>query len=524
MILRSTPDSRSLPRNRNTTLRSRLLVRLGGLLVVMLLLVLTGAATRSGLMDMPRQALVAILLLIAGAGLLYSILALVQANLLDPLVNIRNWARRVREGRYADPIPTPAYEAFAELADDLVGIAVGQRSSRGDDSSQSQTGNIEVHDGSLQTLYEVVSSINTAHGLDDLLTRFLFTLKRITRARAAVIWVSHKPGHVEVAASSGIDESLLHPERHEVRRCLYERALTEGRIWINETLDQCEKIAGRPFFDGDRTSLVSVPMRYRGRIVGIINLFLEPGIIEHIDGLKPLLTSVGHHLSIAIERFRNDEDSRHHLLNEERTRIAHELHDSLAQSLASLRYQVRVLDETMHQGDESTTWQQLERIENSLDEANTELRELIANFRAPVSQQGLIGAIEQMVSQFRNESRIKTYLQKEWETDSLPKDTEIQILRIMQEALWNIRKHSQAKTVRIMLRHHRDGGYYILVEDDGIGFDRQVYGSPGEHVGLAIMRERALRFGGDLRIESDPGEGTRVVLVFSQPATEGRST
>ena len=99
----------------------------------------------------------------------------------------------------------------------------------------------------------------------------------------------------------------------------------------------------------------------------------------------------------------------------------------------------------------------------------------------------------------------------------------LQILRIMQEALWNIRKHSHAKTVRIMLRHHQDGGYYILIEDDGVGFSKQVYGSPGEHVGLAIMRERALRFGGDLRIESDPGEGTRVVLVFSQPESEGHS-
>ena len=58
----------------------------------------------------------------------------------------------------------------------------------------------QVQDGSLQTLYEVVSSINTAHGLDDLLTRFLFTLKRITQAHAAIIWVSHKPGHVELAA------------------------------------------------------------------------------------------------------------------------------------------------------------------------------------------------------------------------------------------------------------------------------------------------------------------------------------
>ncbi len=520
--MRSIPDSQSLPRHRHSTLRARLLVRLGGMLLVLLLLALTVGTTHAGLLDPARQILVSVLLLIAGGALAYSILALVQSNLLNPLADIRTWARRVREGRYADPIPTPAYEAFAELADDLVGIAVGQRHGTNRDDHSGHDSENQVHDGSLQTLYEVVSSINTAHGLDDLLTRFLFTLKRITQAQAAIIWVSHKPGQVELAACSGIDEALLLPERQDIRRCLYERALTEGRIWVNETLVNCEKIAGRPFFGDSQVGLVSFPMRYRGRIIGVINLFLDRGLLENVDPLKPLLTSVGHHLSIAIERFRNDEDSRQHLLNEERTRIAHELHDSLAQSLASLRYQVRVLDETMHQGDESTTWQQLERIENSLDESNTELRELIANFRAPVSQQGLIGAIEQMVSQFRNESRIKTFLQKEWAADDLPKDTEIQILRIMQEALWNIRKHSQAQAVRIMLRHHKDSGYYILIEDDGVGFSKQVYGSPGEHVGLAIMQERALRFGGDLRIESDPGEGTRVVLVFSQPATEGR--
>ena len=189
--------------------------------------------------------------------------------------------------------------------------------------------------------------------------------------------------------------------------------------------------------------------------------------------------------------------------------------------LASLRYQVRVLDETLHQGDESTTWQQLERIENSLDEANTELRELISNFRAPVSNRGLVGAIEQTVNHFRSETRIKTYLQKEWTGDTLSKDVEVQILRIIQEALWNIRKHSRAKTVRIMLRHRGNENYHILIEDDGVGFDGKVYGSPGEHVGLSIMRERALRIGGRLRVDSEPGEGTRVVLELDATKPKG---
>ena len=173
--------------------------------------------------------------------------------------------------------------------------------------------------------------------------------------------------------------------------------------------------------------------------------------------------------------------------------------------------------ETLHQGDESTTWQQLEQIENSLDEANTELRELIANFRAPAFNQNLVDAIENIVSQFRNDSGIKTYLQKEWSSTSLGRETETQILRIIQEALWNIRKHSNAKTVRIMLRDCIDGKCHILIEDDGIGINEKVYGTPGEHIGLTIMRERASRIGGELRVESETGEGTRIVLEFNQP-------
>jgi len=503
-----------------TTLRSRLLVRLFGLLV---LLGITGALLqldRVAAFSSGNRALLGVLLFIAGAALSISILSLVQHNLLDPLVQIRSWARKMREGRHIDPIPSPSCDGFADLAADL--NSLGKR--LGDSGQKRNMRLFNEHDleeRSLQILYEVVSSINTAHGLDDLLNRFLYTLKRITHASAAAIWVTQKQGSMDLSACSGLDESMLHPGRHEVRRCLYERALTEGRIWVEKDLDKCEKIAGRRFFEQDHIGLVSVPMRYRGRITGVINLFLGLDLIEQVEGIKPLLTSIAHHLSIAIERSNSEEENNQHRINDERTRIAHELHDSLAQSLASLRYQVRVLDETMHQGDESTTWQQLERIENSLDEANTELRGLIANFRAPTYKRGLLDAVEQMASQFRIETGIKTYLQKEWSARSLPVDMETQILRIIQEALWNIRKHSQAKTVRILLRAGVDGRYHILIEDDGVGISKQLNGTTaGEHIGLSIMRERAARLGGILRVESEPGEGTRVALEITQPVVE----
>ncbi|MCK5383579.1 MAG: GAF domain-containing protein [Gammaproteobacteria bacterium] len=387
---------------------------------------------------------------------------------------------------------------------------------------KTRSGDQDLEERSLQILYEVVSSINTAHGLDDLLTRFMYTFKRITQSRATAIWVSQQSGQMELSASSGIDEAMILPDRQDVRRCLYERAATEGKIWVETDLKKCEKIAGSRFFDEAQTGMVAVPMRYRGKVTGVINLFMDSELIEQIASLKPLLTSIAHHLSIAIERYHNDDIYRQHLIKDERTRIAHELHDSLAQTLASLRFQVRVLDETLHQGDESTTWQQLERIENSLDEANTELRGLIANFRAPTYDQNLVGSIEKVVSQFRNETHIKTYLQKEWSNTALSRESETQILRIIQEALWNIRKHSDAKTVRIMLKDDINGKCHILIEDDGIGINKKIYGSPGEHIGLTIMQERASHLGGTLRVESEPGEGTRIVLEIKQPEVQSK--
>jgi len=495
------------------TLRSRLLIRLLGLTIIMLLFLLVIFFKTS---SPGSQFLLPGILFIAGISIIFSILALVQKNLLDPLGYIRSWAKKVLAGRYADPIPAPAYSAFAELADDL--NQLGRKLSKGGVHADTRGMLPEgVNHDSLQILYEMASSINSARGLDDLLTRFLYILKRVTNARGATVWIASGQERMDLVASNGIDESLILPDRPEMRRCLTERAITEGKIWVDSTLDKPEQIAGRKLFKEKDMGLVSIPLRFRSKILGVINLFLPTDIISGIDSIKPLLNNASHHLSIAIEKARSEEETQQHLINDERTRIAHDLHDSLAQSLASIRYQVRVLDETLHQGDESTTWQQLERIENSLDEANTELRELIANFRAPVYKRGLLDAIEKIVGQFRSETGIRTYLQKEWSKVDLPKDVQIQVLRIIREALWNIRKHSEAKTVRIMMRHNNKGAYNILIEDDGIGFGAQVNGAEGDHMGLSIMQERAARFGAELRVESEPGEGTRVVLVFNDP-------
>ena len=93
------------------------------------------------------------------------------------------------------------------------------------------------------------------------------------------------------------------------------------------------------------------------------------------------------------------------------------------------------------------------------------------------------------------------------------------IMRIVQETLTNTRKHAQAQTVRVLLTREQTGEYLLLIEDDGIGFEgASKQGRPGEHIGLSIMEERARRLGGNLRIESEVGEGTRVELSYRPQA------
>jgi two-component system nitrate/nitrite sensor histidine kinase NarX len=203
---------------------------------------------------------------------------------------------------------------------------------------------------------------------------------------------------------------------------------------------------------------------------------------------------------------------------QERTRLSHELHDSLAQTLASLRIQIRVIDETIHSEDEKSIWHQMERAEYTIDQANSQLRELLAHFRAPVNPQGLIPSIEECIRQTQVEMGIPVYFQNEWPPQEFSETVELNVLRILQECMANIRKHSEAEGVRVLLSY-RDGEFGVLIEDDGIGFDEAlVVSRHGQHLGLNILRDRARQIDAQLDIESEPDDGTRIHLQFSVEA------
>ena len=243
-----------------------------------------------------------------------------------------------------------------------------------------------------------------------------------------------------------------------------------------------------------------------------------------------------------LEQFSNYKEEKNKEANrlaiiEERVLIASELHDSLAQTLASLRLQVRVLDESL-QGiiymknnrkfktaelytDKRIT-DELETLDESIELANTEIRQLIGHFRTPPKIDNIESEIATLVENFKSENKnIKIFFQNKIPVININKNDELHIKRITQEALINVKKHSQANIVRVLLMSYETGKYSLIIEDDGIGIAKSCFighdnEDTGEHVGLGIMRDRAHQIGGHLEIESEPGEGVRVILSFNE--------
>ncbi len=376
----------------------------------------------------------------------------------------------------------------------------------------------------LSILYEVASCVNRADSLEDLLKRFLHTLTDVIKVEAATVRLLDREGKMRLVSSIGLNaEAIKLEETLPLPTCLCGVAAGEREIKMRSDVAKCNLIIGQPLCVGSQElEMLAIPLQYRDKVLGVYNLFIRKGRYDKLED-DELLLSIGQHLGMAIEKANSDEDMRKLSIMEERTRMAHELHDSLAQTLASLRFKVRLLDDSFNRGAEADMWHELEVLENTIDEAYAELRSLITDFRAPIDGKGIIRAVERLTERFRLETGMEVFFYHNWFLKDLSREVELEVIRIVQESLTNIRKHSKASTVRLLLHSNEQGRCSILVEDDGIGLpDPLPEPNPttGEHIGLRIMQERAEKIGGEIQFESEPGEGTLIQLNFEAPPTK----
>lgn len=264
---------------------------------------------------------------------------------------------------------------------------------------------------------------------------------------------------------------------------------------------------------------LSVPLTEAGKPRGVMLMRLPPDVELDDWKLKPL-ESIGHHIGAALGAARQAEEKNRLALLEERSVIARELHDSLAQSLSYLDIQVTRLK--LHHaanGDGQSTARSATQTREIVDElklglknAYRQLRELLTTFRLGMDGRGLSDALEEAVREFSRRTDTEFRLHNKLIGHELDSGEQIHVLQVVREALNNVEHHAQAQHADIRLIAEQ-GRVRVIVEDDGIGISA---GSPREnHYGLAIMRDRAVSLGGRMRISRRTEGGTRVELEFA---------
>lgn len=230
------------------------------------------------------------------------------------------------------------------------------------------------------------------------------------------------------------------------------------------------------------------------------------------DGSVNALETLAGIMGRALERAVKKQDERRLAVLEERSTIARELHDSIAQSLSFSRIQLLRLQRAVDGGaarDEVSSI--TAELREGISSAYRQLREVLTAFRLQVNASGLAGAVDETVRAFENRTGVPVRLQNRYLGAELTANELVHLTHILREALSNVEKHARAKSVAVTVEGLEGGGFRLAVEDDGIGLPEKA--EKASHFGLGIMAERAQALHGTLTCSRRPEGGTKVELI-----------
>jgi len=278
------------------------------------------------------------------------------------------------------------------------------------------------------------------------------------------------------------------------------------------------EVSGRLVAGPGEFQTLLVPLCSGG--VGVGTLIAEfEGTVRVDDAKVRLAETVARVAALALVGLSDSTESRRLALLEERSAIAAELHDSLAQSLGFMRIQLsrlqRQLDGQSPQpvsDDAGEAARIAAELKEGVNAAYGEVRELISTFRVKMDDGGLIEAVGRAIDGFGTQTGIATTLTHELGRCRLDVNEEFHILQVIRESLANVSRHSGAQLATVDLRYGPGHEFTVTVDDDGAGFSGNA--TDTGHYGLSIMRERTASLGGTLEVVKRPTGGTRVRLAF----------
>ena len=306
------------------------------------------------------------------------------------------------------------------------------------------------------------------------------------------------------SARSGLGDDML-DARFSFALDYVHRAQTTGSLVISSELAPADS-AG--FF-----SAAVAPLMTEGQVLGAIFLGAtrkRAFTNRHVD----FLTTMSHQIALTVWNTQLYNQLDQMAVLKERFRLSREIHDGLAQTLGYLNLQTDRLAGLVGTGRTADAILEIELMRQSLQAAYVESREAIEGLRLEIERPDeMVARLREVVGQFQRQSGIQAQLSVDPLEISVPPAIALQLLRIVQEALGNVRKHSKASRVDVHLKL-TGKEMEISVADDGQGFPEVMLPDlTRQHFGLATMRERAASVGGALSVATGPGQGTRVTVA-----------
>ena len=456
-------------------------------------------------------------LVMMGLTLLAAFGAMVMTGLvvINPVARLQQALLQMRQGVLGTRLPVDSDDEFGQLNEDFNRMAQALQASHDDleFKVREKTSSIEDKNQRLSALYEVSALAAQAPNMQVLSEGFVQQVRRVSGADAAVVrWSDEGNAHYVILAADGLPRVMAEQEH-----CLRTSSCFCGQPQNSDRARVIPISTAVPMFlphchEAGYQTLVAIPVRMHQRVLGELNLFFRSSV-ELSPEMRELLEAAVRHLASTMEGLRAAALEREAAVAEERGLLARELHDSIAQSLAFLKIQTQLLRDAVAKGNIAARDRSMAELDVGVRECYADVRELLVHFRTRTSDEDIEAALRTTLSKFEHQTGVATQLHMQGRGLPLPPDVQIQVLHMVQESLSNVRKHAQARHVRLQVQRHPHWSFEV--QDDGVGFDPAL---PTAHaslrVGLGIMQERALGIGASVQVQSAPGQGTTVRIAL----------
>ncbi|MER7929018.1 GAF domain-containing sensor histidine kinase [Streptomyces sp. NPDC096057] len=358
----------------------------------------------------------------------------------------------------------------------------------------------------------------------DVLKTIVASARELLDAQYAALGVPDDHGGFAQFVVDGVSDAQWKaigplPRQHGILAAMLHEAKAERLADVRKD----PRFEGWPSAHPDMSDFLGLPIRDDDEVIGALFLAnkLRPvgghppspekdGSCGFTEEDEELLSILAQHAAIALTNARLYERSRELTIAEERSRLAHELHDAVSQKLFSLRLTAQAAA-TLVDRDPSRAKGEIQQVAALAAEAADELRAAVVELRpAALDEDGLIATLRTQIQVLdRAHTARVTFTGRGFR--ALPAAQEEAMLRVAQEALHNALRHSGAEHVAVTLARHGHGAV-LRITDDGSGFEPQSIRRAGRHLGLVSMRDRTNGVGGTLTVESAPGKGTTIEM------------